>query len=186
MGIMSQNSDPARLTRQWLEQVVIGLGLCPFAAQPTNEDRVRIHVSTAQSDAELLESLQAELILLDQQAASSLETTLLVVPHMLADFADYNQFLDKVDLLLEHFHWTEKYQIASFHPQYRFAGTTEHAAENLTNRSPYPVLHIIREASLTSALQDFAAADEIPARNIKRMESLDEAEKRQLFPWLFD
>lgn len=186
MAIRSQNADPAQLTRQWLEQVVIGLNLCPFATKPAMENRVRIQVCNARSESDLLEALHQELILLEQQPADTVETTLLVVPEMLADFADYNQFLDKVDLLLDHFNWDEKYQVASFHPGYRFAGTAENDAENLTNQAPYPLLHIIREASLTSALQHFSAPEEIPARNIKRMTELTASEKRQLFPWLYD
>ncbi|NOX92498.1 MAG: DUF1415 domain-containing protein [Gammaproteobacteria bacterium] len=174
-----------QLTRQWLEQVVIGLGLCPFAAQPLLENRVRIHVCDSTTELHLLETLHAELDWLDQHPDTELETTLLVLPNMLADFADYNQFLDQVDALLDEFSWHGKYQVASFHPQYCFAGVAPEAAENLTNRAPYPILHLIREDSLAVALAHVERPEEIPAQNIRRVNSLRMDEKYRLFPWIF-
>jgi hypothetical protein len=181
----STNNDTAQLTRQWLEQVVIGLGLCPFAAKPTLENRVRIQVSNCTDELELLEALHEELSLLDRQPASTLETTILVVPNMLHDFADYNQFLDRADTLLAEFGWQGKYQVASFHPQYCFADVAPTAAENLTNRAPFPSFHLIREDSLSEALEHFMRPEDIPMQNIRRMESLSSAQKQALFPWLF-
>jgi hypothetical protein len=181
----SKNTDPVRLTQQWLNEVVIGLGLCPFAAQPVLERRVRIRACDCESELELLETLHEELTLLEQQPAETLETSLLVIPNMLADFADYNQFLDRADALLAQFGWEGKYQIASFHPQYRFADTPPDAAENLTNRAPFATLHLIREQSLTEALAGVEHPEDIPTRNIERMQQLSPEEKRQYFPWLF-
>lgn len=174
-----------QLTRQWLEQVVVGLGLCPFAAQPMLEDRVRIKVYPDTTELALLEMLHEELGLLDQEAAHVLETTLLVIPNMLTTFDEYNQFLDRVDALLETFCWNGKYQVASFHPQYCFAGVAADAAENLTNRAPYAILHLIREDSLAAALENFDRPEEIPVRNIERVNALSTSEQRRLFPWLF-
>jgi len=189
LATSSTNSEPhspqIQLTRQWLEQVVIGLGLCPFAAQPWLENRVRIHVCDCTTESHLLETLHTELNRLDQQPATELETTLLVLPDMLTDFADYNQFLDQVDALLGAFSWCGTYQIASFHPQYCFAGVAPEASENLTNRAPYPILHIIREDSLASALEHTERPEEIPAQNIRRVTSLRTNEKHRLFPWVF-
>jgi len=189
LAISSTNSElnatQVQLTRQWLEQVVIGLGLCPFAAQPLLENRVRIQVCDSTTELQLLETLYAELDWLDQQPDTELETTLLVSPNMLTNFADYNQFLDQVDTLLDEFSWHGKYQVASFHPQYCFANVAPEAAENLTNRSPYPTLHLIREASLTAALTHIERPEEIPAQNIRRVNSLHSDEKRRLFPWVF-
>ena len=181
----SKKSDAEQLTWRWLENAVIGLGLCPFASKPLLEKRIRIQVFTGKSELDLLSTLHAELLLLDQQPASELETTLLVITGLLSDFDDFNQFLNQVDALLEHFAWEGKYQVASFHPQYCFADTAPEAAENLTNRSPYPLLHIIREDSLAEALEHFSEPEKIPVQNIKRMNSLSESDKRQIFPWLF-
>ncbi len=180
-----QHATHMQLTRQWLEQVVIGLELCPFAAQPLLENRVRIQVCDSTTEWQLLEALHAELDRLDQHPATELETTLLVLPDMLADFADYNQFLDQVDALLDEFSWYGKYQVASFHPQYCFAGVAPEAAENLTNRAPYPIFHLIREDSLAAVLANVERPEDIPAQNILRVNSLRMDEKHRLFPWVF-
>ena len=113
------------------------------------------------------------------------ETAVLVIPNMLHSFDDYNQFLDWVDALLDEFDWAGEYQIASFHPQYCFAGVAPESPENFTNRSPYPLLHIIREASIEAALEHYADPEAIPERNIERVCALSEEEKRRLFGYLF-
>ncbi|WP_049630535.1 DUF1415 domain-containing protein [Cellvibrio sp. pealriver] len=175
----------ANVTR-WLNEVVIGLNLCPFSAKPTRENRVRFVVSNAQEDEDLLQDLQREMELLDEKPASEIETTLVIIPNHLQDFFDYNQFLNWADQLLKRNRWIGVYQIATFHPDYCFADAEPDDAENLTNRAPYPVLHIIREASLEKALEYFADVDEIPEINKARVESLTAEEKQKLFPYLFD
>jgi hypothetical protein len=146
---------------------------------------VRIQLCECDTELSLLETLQAELTLIDEKPASEIETTLLVITNMLANFDDYNQFLDLVDGLLDEFEWAGEYQVASFHPQYCFAGVAPESPENLTNRSPYPLLHIIREASIEAALEHYENPEAIPARNIEAMVGLSEDEKRRLFSYLF-
>jgi uncharacterized protein len=180
----STNVEALRLTRQWLEQVVVGLGLCPFAAKPLLEKRIRIELCDCTNELDLLEKLHDELSLLNERPASELETTLLVMSNMLSDFADYNQFLDRVDALLAQFGWEGQYQVASFHPQYCFAGVDPADAENLTNRSPFPVLHLIREASLAAVLAHVEHPEQIPEDNIRRMHALSAEQRLALFPWL--
>src|SRR5690606_15742276 len=107
----------------------------------------------------LLQSLHAEMALLDKTPASEVETTLLIVPNLLGDFFDYTRFLSRADQSLKRQGWRGVYQVASFHPQYCFAGAEPGDAGNLTNRSPYPILHIIREASLSRALEFFPDID---------------------------
>ncbi|WP_331344453.1 DUF1415 domain-containing protein [Cellvibrio sp. UBA7661] len=170
---------------RWLNEVVIGLNLCPFSAKPTRENRVRFVVSNAQEDEALLQDLQREMELLDEKSASEIETTLVIIPNHLQDFFDYNQFLNWADQLLKRNRWIGVYQIATFHPDYCFADAEPDDAENLTNRAPYPVLHIIREASLEKALEYFSDVDEIPEINKARVESLTAEEKQKLFPYLF-
>lgn len=170
---------------QWLDEVVIGLDLCPFAARPRREKRVRIAVSHATDDEALLNDLQAELERLSDTPAAELETTLLAIPNMLEDFADYNDFLDAVDLWVEQFGWEGDLQVASFHPQYQFADTEADDPGNLTNRSPWPLLHIIREESLEKAIEHYPEVDAIPERNIARMKALGPEERKRLFPYLF-
>lgn len=170
--------------RQWLEKVVIGLNLCPFAGTPYRNGQIRISVSQAATEETLLAHLQGELVLIDGTPMTTIETTLLVIAGMLADFDVYNQFLAEVDALLRRGGWEGKYQVASFHPRYRFLGTDEDDASNLTNRSPWPILHIIREASIDMALSDHPEPETIPGRNIRKMKSLSPDERRDYFPWL--
>lgn len=186
---MTTKNDTQAIEQQiqrWLDEVVIGLNLCPFAGKPRRNKQLKIHVCDANSEEMLLQELQSELAYIDEQPTQELETTLLVIPHILAKFADYNQFLNLADALLKEFSWQGDYQIASFHPHYCFAGRDPDAAENLTNRSPYPILHILREASLEAALTHYKEPEKIPAANIIRMESLSKAEKKELFPYLFN
>ncbi len=167
--------------RRWLESVVIGLNLCPFAARPFRAGQIRIHVSDCTDELELLTELQLELARLDETPVTELETTLIAIPRMLEDFLDYNDFLDKVDALLEQFEWSDDYQVASFHPQYQFAGTEPEDAENFTNRSPVPLLHLLREDSVEAAVDSHPDPDSIPLANIRRIRALTPEQLRALF-----
>ncbi len=169
---------------RWLNEVVIGLNLCPFAAYPKKNNRVRIVVCHDNTGEALLTFLQSEIQRLSDTPASELETTLVVVPDMLNDFFDYNQFLDPVDRLLAQSGWEGVFQVASFHPDYCFGGNEPEDSENLTNRSPYPILHIIREASIEKALEHHPDPDGIPETNIARVNKLTIEEKRQLFSFV--
>ena len=169
----------------WLRQVVIGLNLCPFSGKPTRENRVRFVVSNAVDEEQLLTDLIQEMTLLDDTPQSAIETTLFIVPQLLQDFYDYMQFLQWAQSQLKRQGWQGVYQLASFHPDYCFAGAEPEDDENLTNRSPYPIIHIIREASLEAAIKYFDKVEEIPARNKEVVEELSEERKQQLFPYLF-
>ncbi len=171
--------------QDWLQRVVVGVNLCPFAARPLQRGQVRFCVTEADDKRLLLGDLQAELERMDQTPANELETTLVIIPRLLGNFLDFNEFLDWVDRLLDDGNWEGVYQVASFHPHYQFAGTHPADAENLTNRAPYPILHILREASVEQALDAYDDAAQIPERNIRRMNELTEAEKQALFPYLF-
>ena len=181
---MEQTEYIEAQVRRWLEEVVIGLNLCPFAGGPYRDGRVRIVVTDAANEQTLLEDLQLELIRLDETPVAKLETTVMVLGNIFPEFEDYNQFLDLVDVLIEEFGWTGEFQVASFHPQYQFADTTPDAAENFTNRSPYPLLHLIREASLEKAVESYPDVGQIPERNIAKMRALSAEEKRRYFPYL--
>lgn len=172
-------------TQQWLEEVVIGLNLCPFAAKPNRNQQIKIEVSHAQNEESLLEDILAQLMVLDANSAEQLETTLVVIPDMLQDFYDYNLFLDWVDALIKQQDWEGVYQVATFHPDYCFGGAHPDDEENLTNRSPFPILHLIREESMERVLKHYPDPESIPENNIQRVESLTDEEKRRLFPYLF-
>jgi len=162
--------DIVSATRKWVENVVVGYNLCPFAKRELMRDRVRFVVSEATDEDSLLQSLHSELQRLNDEP--EIETTVLIHPGVLQDFEAYNEFLDAADGLLAFLEMEGVYQIASFHPNYQFAGTDPEAAENYTNRSPYPMLHLLREASLEAAIDSHPDVDGIPGRNIKLMEEL--------------
>lgn len=167
--------------RQWIQTVVLGLNLCPFAAQPYQNDRVRIVVSDACDEVALLTELQLELTRLSETRAQELETTLIAIPHFLQDFLDYNDFLDQVDALLEHYEWDGEFQVASFHPQYQFEGTAADDRENYTNRAPLPLLHLLREDSVEAAIVSHPNPEGIPLANIRRLQGLTPAQWQALF-----
>ena len=174
--------DPVEsAVRAWLENVVVGLNLCPFAARPLREQRVRICVSAAREEVDLLTELQLELARLSETPPAELETTVIAIPQMLSDFADYNDFLDRVDDLLVEYEWDGEYQVASFHPHYQFADTQPEDAENLTNRAPYPLLHLLREDSVEAAVDSHPDPARIPQDNIKRMRALTTEQRLRLF-----
>jgi uncharacterized protein len=159
-------------TQTWLTRAVIGLQLCPFAKAVHLKNQIRYVVSHASEPQALLETLIQELQHLVQADPQVIETTLLIHPDVLTDFFDYNDFLDIADAALLELDLDGVLQIASFHPQYQFAGTDPDAIENHTNRSPYPMLHLLREASIESAMQNFEGADAIVDRNIATLQQL--------------
>jgi len=170
--------------RYWVGSFVVELNLCPFAERELANDRVRFTVSDADTAEQLLGSLQGELALLSRE--NSIETTLLVHPDALTDFRDYNQFLSRVDDLLEHLELDGVFQVASFHPDYQFEGTAPEDAENYTNRSPYPMLHIIRQESVFQASSSYPGVNQVPVRNIKLMNQLGKDKLRVLLQLCID
>ena len=155
--------EPAELqaTRAWVEQAVIGLNLCPFAKAVQVKGLIRYVCSDARDTSALRAVLRSELQRLADTPMDEVETALLVHPQVLQDFLDYNDFLDEADALLEEMSLDGTLQIASFHPQYQFAGTDADDIENATNRSPYPTLHLLREASIERAVVAFPEAEAI-------------------------
>lgn len=169
-------------TRDWLERAVIGQQLCPFAAGPYLSNRVRLCVSEQRSTAGLLDELCHELQALQDADPLQCETTLLVHPQVLTDFLDYNAFLDECDGAVAQLGLEGELQVASFHPDYQFAGTSEQDITNFTNRSPYPMLHLLREASITRAVASFPGIDEIGPRNMATLRRLGHEGWRRLWP----
>jgi hypothetical protein len=156
-------------TRAWLEKAVIGLNLCPFAKTVHVANQIRYAVSNAQTTEALLADLGCELQTLAAADPAQVETTLLIHPRVLDDFLDYNDFLDIADAAVEELGLTGTIQVASFHPQYRFTNTEADAIENYSNRSPYPMLHLLREESVERAVATFPDAGHIPERNIETL-----------------
>ncbi len=169
-----EENDPQELiaTRRWLECAVIGLNLCPFAKAVYVKQQVRFALSDAELPEDLLEELAEELLRLRDTPSDEIDTTLLVHPRVLTDFLDYNDFLDRVDALIEALDLDGELQVASFHPHYQFADSEADDPGNCTNRAPYPTLHLLREASLDKAVAAYPDADVIVERNLETMAKL--------------
>ena len=159
-------------TVDWLEKAVIGLNLCPFAKAVHVKGQIRYVVSDADTPEELLEKLMEELQYLADADPEQVDTTLLIHPNVLADFEDYNEFLDVADAALEDLQLDGELQVASFHPDYQFADTHKNDIENYTNRSPYPTLHLLREDSVERAVEAFPEASDIFEKNIATLRAL--------------
>ena len=175
MSTPNLNADDDQIiaaTERWLEKAVIGLNLCPFAKAVHVKKQVRYVVSNATTVEALLETLMNELQFLSDTPAEEVDTTLLIHPFVLNDFADYNEFLDVADAAVEDMHLDGEIQVASFHPEYQFAETDINDISNYTNRAPYPILHLLREASIERAVEAFPEASEIFDKNIETMEKL--------------
>ncbi len=159
-------------TRHWLEAAVIGLNLCPFAKPVYAKEQIRYAVSQAETPEALLGELIDELETLAAADPAEIETTLLIHPWVLTDFLDYNDFLEVAEAAVEDLGLSGILQVASFHPGYQFAGTSPDDIENYTNRSPYPMLHLLREASVERAVQSIPDPAEIYERNIATLRRL--------------
>ncbi len=168
------------LTQTWLERAVIGLNLCPFAKAVHAKAQIRWVLSDARSPQDLLQALVTELHLLANADPQAIDTTVLVHPQVLQDFLDFNDFLDVAEAALEDLQLGGVLQIASFHPQFQFAGTAPDDMGNFSNRSPFPTLHLLREDSVEKAVAAFPDAESIFERNIQTLEDLGPGGWRRL------
>ena len=164
--------DAIAATQRWLERAVIGLNLCPFAKAVHTKGRIRWVLCDAQDTEALLRCLVDELLLLAAADPADIDTTLIVQPQVLADFLDYNDFLDVADAALAELALDGVLQIASFHPDYRFAGSGPDDVANCSNRSPFPTLHLLREDSIDAAVASVPDAADIYERNAATLERL--------------
>lgn len=152
-------------TRRWVQEVVVKFNFCPFARPEVEAQRVRYCVVPEQDRLSQLEALNHELLTL--QAQSAIATTLLIVPNGVEGFYDFLDLLDQANELLELQGFAGEFQLAHFHPDYCFADAKQSDPENYTNRSPYPVLHLLREHTMEEALEQFEHPEKIPERNIE-------------------
>ena len=154
----------AQQTKNWIEKVVIGLNFCPFAKREVLRNSIRYVVSDKTDLKQVLLELIEELKHLDEQPST--ETTLLIYPTLFANFEDYLDLVAMGQDFLRQLNYEGVYQLATFHPEYLFADAAEDDPANYTNRSPYPMLHILREASVEKAIANHPDAEGIPQRNI--------------------
>lgn len=169
---MPTNQDPIDATRHWLQRVVIGLNLCPFAKAVHVRNQIRYVLSEATTPDALLADLTRELEFLHAADPDMIDTTLLIHPDVLQDFLDYNDFLDVADDALEALGLEGEIQVASFHPDYQFDDSNPDDIENYSNRSPYPMLHLLREDSVERAVEAFPDPDAIVERNFETLQRL--------------
>ncbi len=162
-------------TMRWLERAVIGLNLCPFARAPHVQGKLRVRVSHARNTDTLLDDLCGELQSLNALTPDECETGLLVHPFVLGDFLDYNDFLDVADAAVQTLQLDGVWQVASFHPDYQFADSEPGAIENFSNRSPWPTLHLLREASVERAMNSMTDTESIYRHNIETLRRLGHA-----------
>ena len=165
-------------TQKWIETVVIGLNICPFAQKVFDDKRIRFEIENSKDIESCLETVVAEFEYLDDH--TNVETTLICYANYLKNFNDYLEFLTIAQVLLKELGYESIYQLASFHPDYLFAKTNEDDAANYTNRSPYPMLHILREESITHALKHYPTPEQIPEQNVAQMRQLGLANMQRL------
>ncbi|MES2099550.1 MAG: DUF1415 domain-containing protein [Pseudomonadota bacterium] len=159
-------------TRAWVQRAVVGLNLCPFAKAPLVKDQIRFVVCESDDPRVLLDVLCAQMNELIATDPARVETTLVIHPNALLDFAEFSDFLGAADAALEDLGLDGVLQIASFHPRYQFADAEVDDLSNATNRSPYPTLHLLREASVERAVEAFPAAAAIFENNIATLDAL--------------
>jgi len=162
-------------TQKWLLDAVVGLNLCPFAKAVVVKDMVRYRVCPSSQPDDVLAMLREELQHLAAADPDKLDTTLLIAPHALPDFLDFNDFLADCDEVLMDLELDGVLQVADFHPLYQFGGTEVDDVENFTNRTPYPTLHLLREASIDKAVEAYPDASLIFERNIEVLNKLGHA-----------
>jgi hypothetical protein len=179
---LAASAEIVAATQVWLERAVIGLNLCPFAKAVHVKKQIRYAVTGAQTADELLAELAQELQLLAVTDAKTLDTTLLIHPQAMGDFLDFHFFLAEADALIRNQGFDGVFQIASLHPRYEFAGSDAEDIENYTNRAPYPMLHLLREASIDRAVAAFPDAADIFEKNIETLNRLGHEGWRRL--WL--
>jgi hypothetical protein len=175
--------SPLQITRNWLDSVVVGLNLCPFAGPVISNNGLYCEVSTAITEDQQLAAVLKQLDSLQQTDASEIETSLLIFTEGLRSFDEFWELVGIAEDLLEQVGLAGIIQIASFHPDYVFDGVAEDDVSHYTNRSPYPMLHFIREAQMSRALQDYPDPQGIPERNIQCLQQLG---KKQLLQTLAD
>ena len=168
--MISPDNKVIQQTKHWVEDVVIGLNLCPFAAQPFTDNRIEHIISDNKEIEQDLQELAICFSILDNRV--SIETILLIFPKAYKDFDDYLEVLYLANLLLEDLKLTGIYQLASFHPDYHFEGSAVDDASNFTNRSPFPMLHILRERSVERAIKSYNHIETVPKNNIKNLREI--------------
>ena len=165
-------SDPVARTERWLHEIVIGMGLCPFARRPAMAGQIHVALCDAQDRDAIVEQLIDEIDALLARSPAERATTLVVASSALGDFDAYLDVAFEIEAIMEHAGLGGVLQLATFHPDYLFEGEPEDALSHYTNRAPYPTFHLLREQQVSEAIQTYPDVDAIPAQNVARLERL--------------
>jgi uncharacterized protein len=152
-------------TKKWITDVVVGCNFCPFAARELKRGSIYYEVLDDATNENTLKAVVKIFSLLDSD--ETIETALIILPNDYDSFSTYLDIVDKAEILLEKENYEGIYQIASFHPKYMFAGSTIIDPSNYTNRSPYPMLHFLREESVSRAVDAHPNIDDVPEQNVQ-------------------
>jgi hypothetical protein len=171
--------SPTEATRTWLEEFVIGLNLCPFAGVPFRKNEIKFVEIPYTNEDEISEVVRSEIKCLLKVGTDPWTTTLMILQNGLSDFVDFNDYLDIVDEILDQEDATGVVQAASFHPNYLFGGEDPESQSHFTNRSPYPLIHLIREEDIDHAKLTYPGINEIPRNNIEKLKGLNKDELAQ-------
>jgi len=176
---MVNRTEVIERTKRWVSDFVIGLSICPFAKHPFENGLIDFQVYQGTDIESCLTVVSDELSQLDNSDPFVVETTLIILPNLVPEFEAYLDLIEAAGVVLLNLKLEGIIQIASFHPEYQFAGTKKDDISNHTNRSPYPMIHLLREDSVYEATQRYPNVDEIPDRNIRLLESMDAEEVRR-------
>jgi len=177
------HQDVVEKTRLWLDQMVVGLNLCPFSSSVISRNQVYYAVCDATNDAELKQFYLSELQRLLGANENDVATSLLMFTKALEEFDDYLDLLDWFQQLLEQAELTDHVQLASFHPQYQFEGVAADDLSHFTNRSPYPTIHLLRQDQMTKVLAHVSDPEKIYLDNIKTLNEVGRPQVEALCPW---
>ncbi|CAM4139261.1 DUF1415 domain-containing protein [Vreelandella rituensis] len=172
------DSTVTQQTMNWVKRFIVELNVCPFAKREVEKESVRLCVVRSKKIEVALEELMMEIQWLDSHKET--ETTLLIFPTLFRDFHHYLDFVDLAEAMLAEQEYEGIYQLATFHPDYCFAETEPTDVSNYTNRSPYPMLHLLREASLDKAIDAYGDTSAIPDKNIQKMQAMGKASVENL------
>lgn len=181
-SLKSSPENAEALTQAWVDAMVVGMNLCPFAAPVVKQATIHYAIEMGDKDDAVIQAFLAELDRIQASEEDELATTLLVTPNALPDFEQYLDMLDILQGLLDRSGLGGVFQLASFHPNYQFAGVEPDDITNWTNRSPFPSFHLIREGMMSRVLMSYGDPDEIPERNMAMMRELGREGLIERFP----
>ena len=183
---MEESDIILQQSKAWIKKFVLEMGLCPFAKPIWDARLIYFQLSQAEAPDKIIEDVFLLCEKVVNATPEEIETAILILPKALSDFEAYLDMLETLYELLQEAELEGVLQIASFHPYYQFDGTGEHSPENFTNRSPYPMFHILREESVSAAIENFPNVDDIPQKNIEKMESLGISKIRELLKGIME